>query len=155
MAEQEQQSDPIPQKPANEPLPKPKPKSEVEQIMKAEPKKEEKKQETQEDITEKKQQSKFVTFLLDLGLNLLIVFGLVFIIQTFLASPFKVFGPSMCDTLNNVDDECLSGYGEYIIVNKLVYKSFFGWSLTQPDRGDIVVFHPPHTDKDFFNNSKY
>lgn len=95
-------------------------------------------------------QSKFITLILDLALNLLIVFGLVYIIQTFIASPFKVFGPSMCDTLNYLNEECQQGYGEYIIVNKLVYKDFFGWSLSEPDRGDIIVFHPPHTNEQFY-----
>jgi len=93
---------------------------------------------------------KLLTFILDLALNLLIVFGLVYIIQTFIASPFKVFGPSMCNTLNYLNDECQSGYGEYIIVNKLIYKDFFGWSLSQPQRGDIIVFHPPHTSEQFY-----
>ena len=149
MSEQETQSNQTPGQAETEPLNKPK--SDVEKIMSAkpEPKKEEEQQDENEEEN-KKQQNKFVTFLLDLGLNLLIVFGLVFIIQTFLASPFKVFGPSMCDTLNYLDDECVNGYGEYIIVNKLVYKDFFGWSLSGPDRGDVVVFHPPHTDQDFF-----
>lgn len=103
-----------------------------------------------EDLTKEQKQSKLITFILDLALNLIIVFGLVFLIQNFIASPFKVFGPSMCDTLNNINEECHQGYGEYIIVNKLIYKDFFGWSISQPDRGDIIVFHPPHTDKDFF-----
>jgi len=103
-----------------------------------------------ENLTKEEGQSKFITFILDLALNLIIVFGLVFLIQNFIASPFKVFGPSMCDTLNNIENECMQGYGEYIIVNKLVYKDFFGWSLSDPGRGDIVVFHPPHTEKDFY-----
>jgi len=93
---------------------------------------------------------KLLTFILDLALNLLIVFGLVYIIQTFIASPFKVFGPSMCNTLNYLDEQCQQGYGEYIIVNKLIYKDFFGWSLSQPKRGDIIVFHPPHTNEQFY-----
>jgi signal peptidase I len=92
----------------------------------------------------------FVTLLLDIGLNLLIVFGLVFVIQTFIASPFKVYGPSMCDTINNIDNECLYGYGEYIIVNKLIYQKFFGWSLSEPSRGDIIVFHPPTSQEQFY-----
>lgn len=91
-----------------------------------------------------------LTLLLDIGLNLLIVFGLVFVIQSFIASPFKVHGPSMCDTLNNINDECQRGYGEYIIVNKLIYQDFFGWSLSQPSRGDIIVFHPPHSEEQFY-----
>jgi signal peptidase I len=56
----------------------------------------------------------------------------------------------MCDTLNNIEGECLQGYGEYIIVNKLIYKDFFGWSITKPKRGDIIVFHPPHTKDQFY-----
>jgi len=92
----------------------------------------------------------FVTLLLDIGLNLLIVFGLVFVIQTFIASPFKVYGPSMCDTINNINEECQYGYGEYIIVNKLIYQKFFGWSLDDPSRGDIIVFHPPHSEDQFY-----
>lgn len=99
---------------------------------------------------EEKPPNKIIGFILDLALNLVIVFGLVFLIQNFIASPFKVFGPSMCDTLNEIDGECAQGYGEYIIVNKLVYQNFFGWSMNKPDRGDIIVFHPPHTDKDFY-----
>lgn len=98
----------------------------------------------------KKGSGRLITFILDLALNLLIVFGLVYVIQTFIASPFKVYGPSMCDTLNNIEDTCMTGYGEYIIVNKLIYKDFFGWSLSEPERGDIIVFHPPHTNKQFY-----
>lgn len=152
MEEQKNQPEQVtPPQPEVEPLQKQKPTNEVEEIMKGVPKPEKVEPEkTEEEKDEKKKQSKFVTFLLDLGLNLLIVFGLVYLIQTFLASPFKVFGPSMCDTLNYLNEECERGYGEYIIVNKLVYKNFFGWSLAEPNRGDIVVFHPPHTDKDFF-----
>lgn len=103
-----------------------------------------------ENAAPEEKQSKLITFILDLALNLVIVFGLVFLIQTFIASPFKVFGPSMCDTLNNLNGECHQGYGEYIIVNKLVYKDFFGWSISDPDRGDIVVFHPPGNEGEFY-----
>ncbi|MBD3156650.1 signal peptidase I [Candidatus Peregrinibacteria bacterium] len=99
---------------------------------------------------EKTGNNNLLTLLLDIGLNLLIVFGLVFVIQSFIASPFKVYGPSMCDTLNNINDECQRGYGEYIIVNKLIYQDFFGWSLSQPSRGDIIVFHPPHSEEQFY-----
>lgn len=99
---------------------------------------------------EPEQKGNFLTLLLDIALNLLIVFGLVFVIQTFIASPFKVYGPSMCNTLNYIGDECLHGYGEYIIVNKLIYQDFFGWSLSEPSRGDIIVFHPPHSQEQFY-----
>ncbi len=88
--------------------------------------------------------------MLDIALNLLIVFGLVFVIQTFIASPFKVYGPSMCNTLNYLNDECVHGYGEYIIVNKLIYQDILGWSLSEPSRGDVIVFHPPHSQEQFY-----
>lgn len=103
-----------------------------------------------EEAPKKKSGSRIVTFILDLALNLLIVFGLVYVIQTFIASPFKVYGPSMCDTLNYLDEQCMTGYGEYIIVNKLIYQDIFGWSISEAKRGDIIVFHPPHTDKQFY-----
>lgn len=106
--------------------------------------------ETTEPVTLKRSKGRVITLILDLALNLLIVFGLVYVIQTFIASPFKVFGPSMCDTLNNVNEECLQGYGEYIIVNKLIYKEIFGWNLKDPGRGDIIVFNPPHNEGQFY-----
>lgn len=91
-----------------------------------------------------------LTFFIELATNLLVVFGLVFIIQFFIASPFRVYGVSMCDTLNLINDECINDYGEYIIVNKLVYKDFFGFHIRDPQRGDIIVFHPPHTQEQFY-----
>lgn len=156
MEEQEKKSDLANPQPKVDPLQNSNSQNEVEQIMKGDKKPEDTNiGENKETATEDKQktdkhQNKFITFLLDLGLNLLIVFGLVFVIQSFIASPFKVFGPSMCNTLNYLNDQCEQGYGEYIIVNKLVYIDFFGWSLSQPDRGDIVVLHPPHTNSEFF-----
>ncbi len=89
-------------------------------------------------------------FALDILLNLVIIAAMVFIIRSFLISPFQVYGPSMCDTLNNIDNSCQHGYGEYIIVNKLGYQNFFGWQVGTPQRGDIVVFHPPMNKEEFF-----
>ncbi|MBU1446407.1 signal peptidase I [Patescibacteria group bacterium] len=87
---------------------------------------------------------RFAALLIDLGLNLLIVFGLVFVIQSFIASPFRVSGPSMCNTLNYIDEECVQGYGDYVIVNKI------GYLIGEPQRGDIVVFRPPHAEDQFY-----
>lgn len=91
-----------------------------------------------------------LAFIGDILLNLVIIIGLVFIIRNFLISPFEVFGPSMCDTLNNINGECQQGHGEYIIVNKAIYGNFFGLQVGKPKRGDIIVFHPPLNDKEFF-----
>lgn len=100
----------------------------------------------------KKQQLKEnkVAFWLDIFLNLVIIIALVFIIRTFVISPFQVFGSSMCDTFNYFDGRCNNGYGEYIIVNKFGYQNFLGWQVGLPQRGDVIVFHPPHNDEEFF-----
>lgn len=89
-------------------------------------------------------------FILDILLNLAIIAAMVFLIRTFLISPFQVFGPSMCDTLNNIDNTCQRGYGEYIIVDKFGYQNFLGLQVGLPQRGDIVVFHPPLDKTEFF-----
>jgi len=89
-------------------------------------------------------------FWLDVALNIIIIVALVAIIRTYLISPFQVYGPSMCDTLNSINGTCQKAYGEYLIVNKLGYQNFFGWQVGTPKRGDIIVFHPPQNDTEFF-----
>lgn len=89
-------------------------------------------------------------FLADLLLNIVVIVILVFIVRTYLISPFQVFGPSMCDTLNKIDGVCQDQFGEYLIVNKAVYFPFFGHRYGTPQRGDIIVFHPPHNEEDFY-----
>lgn len=89
-------------------------------------------------------------FLGDLILNILIVIILVYSVRTYLISPFQVYGPSMCDTLNNIKNVCQDSFGEYLIVNKAVYYPFFGQRYSTPQRGDIIVFRPPHNEGDFY-----
>lgn len=91
-----------------------------------------------------------IYFLTDLILNIFIVVLLVYTVRTYLISPFQVYGPSMCDTLNKIDTVCQDGFGEYLIVNKALYYPFFGRRFDTPQRGDIVVFRPPHNEKDFY-----
>lgn len=79
----------------------------------------------------------------DIILNLAILIGLVFVIRTYFVKPFHVFGPSMCDTINYIDGECTYDFGELIIVDRFSYQNFFGWQVSTPQRGDIVVFNPP------------
>lgn len=93
---------------------------------------------------------KIIHFWLDLLLNLVIVLGTVYFIRTFVMSLFIVSGPSMCDTLNYVDDKCQRGNAETIIVNKALYQNLLGWQMGKPERGDIIVFHPPHNPDEFF-----
>ncbi|MCA9374489.1 signal peptidase I [Candidatus Peregrinibacteria bacterium] len=98
----------------------------------------------------KNQSTVKIAFWFDILLNLIIIIGLVFIIRTFIISPFQVYGSSMCDTFNYFDGRCNNGYGEYIIVNKFGYQNMLGWQVGLPQRGDVVVFHPPHNDSEFF-----
>lgn len=91
-----------------------------------------------------------MVFVLDILLNLVIIIAMVILIRSYLISPFQVFGGSMCDTLNNINGVCQKSYGEYIIVNKLGYQNFFGWQVGMPQRGDIIVFHPPLSQDEFF-----
>jgi signal peptidase I len=84
-----------------------------------------------------------VYFVVDLLLNIVFVVVLALFIRHFIVSPFHVYGPSMCNTINNIKGECVNDYGDYIIVNEFVYKDFFGWSFSQPRAGDVVVFRPP------------
>lgn len=87
---------------------------------------------------------KVLLWLLDLGVNIVIIIGLVLIIQKWIVAPFDVSGSSMCDTLNFLDDQCHNGYGEKIIINEAVY--VFG----EPERGDIVVFKSPAEEDKYF-----
>jgi len=84
---------------------------------------------------EKNKNKKILYWLFDILINIAIIFGLVIIIQTWVIAPFDVSGGSMCDTLNNIDDKCVGGYGEKIIINEILY------SFSKPKRGDIVVFN--------------
>ena len=91
-----------------------------------------------------------VFFWLDVFLNIVIIVASVFLIRTFIISPFVVSGPSMCDTLNNINGVCQKGNGEFIIVNKFGYQNFLGLQVGLPQRGDIIVFHPPENPSEFF-----
>jgi signal peptidase I len=54
--------------------------------------------------------------------------GLALLIQAFLVKPYRIPSESMEPTLD---------VGERVLVNRVNYK------FSDPDRGDIVVFHPP------------
>ncbi len=76
--------------------------------------------------TVKKQRSLWF-HLVDITLNIVIIVGIVAAIRTFVVSPFQVEGSSMSSTLE---------HKEYIVINK------FRYLLSDPARGDIVVFRP-------------
>lgn len=78
-----------------------------------------------------------------------IVAAIIFVVLQATTQTFRILGPSMRPTLVS---------GEYVLVNKLVYAHSGGTALASvvaedtaprqylfraPQRGDIVVFHPP------------
>ncbi|MGL5830673.1 MAG: signal peptidase I [Candidatus Altimarinota bacterium] len=95
-------------------------------------------------------QKKHLLATADLVLNLIIVVFFVFIVRTFLMSPFQVYGISMCNTLNYQDGKCHDAFGDYIIINKSSYLNVLGWKAGTPQRGDIVVFRPPQNNNEFY-----
>ena len=90
----------------------------------------------------KEKTKRILLWILDLTINIGIIFVLVLIIQKWVVAPFDVSGASMCDTLNFVDGECKNGYGEKIIINEA------GYFFSEPERGEIVVFKAPHDNPD-------
>lgn len=90
----------------------------------------------------KEKTKRILLWILDLTINIAIIFVLVMIIQKWVVAPFDVSGASMCDTLNFVDGECKNGYGEKIIINEA------GYFFSEPERGEIVVFKAPKDNED-------
>lgn len=74
------------------------------------------------------------------------VLALVFVLRSFLIEPFQIPSESMVPTLE---------VGDFIAVNKFTYgirMPVFRTKLleiSQPERGDVVVFFPPHEDRYF------
>jgi len=75
------------------------------------------------------------------------VLAVVFVLRSFLAEPFQIPSSSMVPTLEVVD---------YILVNKFVYGIRLPvlrtkvLSISEPKRGDVMVFFPPHLNKTYY-----
>jgi signal peptidase I len=73
--------------------------------------------------------------------SFIIAFGLFLIIRTFLVEAFRIPTGSMESTLQ---------VGDFLLVNKAVYGARIPFAgartpaVAEPERGDIVVFLPPH-----------
>lgn len=78
------------------------------------------------------------------ALEMLVLLAIVLCIRFYVFQFFRVQGPSMCPTLNQLDGECEMGKGEFVFVNEFLYHF-----LKSPDRGEIVVFRPP-TEKTYY-----
>lgn len=86
-------------------------------------------------------------YLIDILVDVVSVFLLVVFIHYFVFAPFKVSGPSMCDTFNNYDGECYTGAGEIVLASRLPVRSFFGYKLSSISRGDVFIFQNPEGEK--------
>lgn len=58
----------------------------------------------------------------------LVAIGVALLVQAFLVKPYRIPSPSMEDTLL---------IGDRVLVDRIT------WRFSEPERGDIVVFHPP------------
>ena len=64
----------------------------------------------------------------------------VFIVRTFIVSPFKVSGPSMCNTLNFIDGRCEFAEGDIMLIDSFSYLNLGFYQIGEPKNNDVVVF---------------
>tara|TARA_R110001592_G_scaffold363248_6_gene682395 strand:+ start:98668 stop:99507 length:840 start_codon:yes stop_codon:yes gene_type:complete len=75
------------------------------------------------------------------------VLFVVFVLRSFLVEPFQIPSSSMVPTLE---------VGDYILVNKYTYGIRLPvvrtkvWALNEPERGDVMVFFPPHMNDTYY-----
>ena len=75
------------------------------------------------------------------------VLFVVFVLRSFIAEPFQIPSSSMVPTLL---------VGDYILVNKYTYGVRLPvirtkvMDLNEPERGDVMVFFPPHMNKTYY-----
>jgi signal peptidase I len=75
------------------------------------------------------------------------VLFVVFVLRSFLVEPFQIPSSSMVPTLK---------VGDYILVNKFTYGIRLPvirtkvWDLNTPQRGDVMVFFPPHMNDTYY-----
>lgn len=75
------------------------------------------------------------------------VLAFVLVLRSFLYEPFQIPSSSMVPTLQ---------VGDYILVNKFNYGLRLPvtrtkiWNVSSPERGDVMVFYPPHANKTYY-----
>ena len=70
----------------------------------------------------------FISSVVEFIKTVAIIIVIAFFVRFYLVQPFVVDGSSMEPNFHN---------GEYLLVDKITYR------LRQPQRGDVIVFHPP------------
>lgn len=71
-------------------------------------------------------------------LEMVLLIAVVIFIRVYVFQFFRVSGPSMCPTLNQFEETCQHGKGEFIFVNEFLYHF-----LRAPRPGEVVVFRSP------------
>ena len=92
----------------------------------------------------------FLRFLLDVLVDAGVVIVLVILIRHFVFAPFRVDGPSMCDTFNFYNGECLTGVGEFILTSRLPTWHIGSWTPGSLKRGDVIIFQAPYSEEGRF-----
>ncbi len=77
-------------------------------------------------------------------LEMAILLAIVLCVRFYVFQFFRVSGPSMCPTINQLDGKCERGKGEFVFVNEFLYHF-----IKDPERGEVVVFRPP-TEKAYY-----
>lgn len=78
---------------------------------------------------------------LEFVIEIVFLIAVVLFIRFYIFQLFRVSGPSMCPTLNIINDECYNDKGEFIFVNEFLYNF-----MRSPERGEVVVFKAPEKD---------
>ena len=75
--------------------------------------------------------------------ELLLILVIVFFIRLFFITPYQILGPAM-DASVDGGQQIGNTYvdGEFILVDKFSFVDFGFWSMSDPGRGDVVVFTP-------------
>ncbi|MCK5461045.1 signal peptidase I [Candidatus Gracilibacteria bacterium] len=81
----------------------------------------------------KEENQSWKSFFIELSL----LIAVVLFVRFYIFQIFRISGPSMCPTLNWINNECENGKGEFVFVNELFYH------FQPPNRGDIIIFKPP------------
>ncbi|MCX7779151.1 MAG: signal peptidase I [Patescibacteria group bacterium] len=86
-------------------------------------------------IHQEKTKNLIKEFIIEFLKILIISLVIVLPIRSFLIQPFYVKGASMEPSFHDY---------EYLIIDEITFR------FRQPQRGEIIVFHPPHNDRDYY-----
>jgi len=78
---------------------------------------------------------------LEIFLEFMVLAIVVVIIRSFFIAPYVVSGSSMDETFADRD---------YLIGNKISFFDFFGSTIEDPERGDVIIFYPPNSKEKYF-----